>query len=113
MVLRESLALACLGVVTGAAGAYASGRLVAGMLFGVSPTDPLRFGTLAIALMAIAAPASLLPALRASRIDPLVALKAEQKPSHKHRPTAHHDGREDHEVSFETFARGLRLRDGL
>jgi predicted permease len=77
MVLRESLALACLGVVTGAAGAYASGRLVAKMLFGVAPTDPLTFGTLAIALMAIAALASLLPALRASRIDPLVALKAE------------------------------------
>ncbi len=77
MILGESLALACLGIVTGAAGAYASGRLVATMLFEVSATDPLTFGSLAIALMAIAALASLLPALRASRIDPLVALKAE------------------------------------
>ena len=77
MILRESLTLVCLGVVAGAAGAYASGRLVATMLFGVSATDPLTYGSLAIALLVIAALASLLPALRASRIDPLVALKAE------------------------------------
>ena len=77
MILRESLGLVCLGIVIGAAGAYAAGRLVATMLFELSPTDPIAYGTGALVLMTIALLASLLPARRAGRIDPMVALKVE------------------------------------
>jgi ABC-type antimicrobial peptide transport system permease subunit len=74
MILRESLALVCLGIVAGMAAAYGSGRLVATMLFGLSPTDPITFFTVALVLVAIGVLASLLPARRASRVDPAVAL---------------------------------------
>jgi predicted permease len=77
MILRESLILVCLGIVTGIAGACAAGRLVATMLFGLTATDPLTYGVVALALVAIALLASLLPARRASRIDPIVALRIE------------------------------------
>jgi len=77
MILLESLALVCLGVVIGAAGAYGSSRLVATMLFELSPTDPLTYGTVALVLIAIAVLASVPPARRAGRIDPIVALKIE------------------------------------
>jgi predicted permease len=74
MILRESLALVCLGIVAGMAAAYGSARLVATMLFGLSPTDPITYFTVALVLVAIGVLASLLPAHRASRVDPAVAL---------------------------------------
>jgi predicted permease len=77
MILRESLMLVCLGMVTGAAAAYGAGRLVASMLFNLSPADPLTYGVVAIVLTAVALLASVVPALRASRIDPVSALKIE------------------------------------
>jgi predicted permease len=77
LILRESLVLAGLGVTIGAAAAYGSGRLVATMLFDLSPADPLTFGCAASVLVASAVLASFLPAHRASRIDPIVALKIE------------------------------------
>jgi predicted permease len=77
MMLRESLWLVGVGIVTGSAGAYAAGRLVATMLFGLSPADRLTFGTAAVILTVVAVLASMLPARRASRIDPIVALRAE------------------------------------
>ena len=77
MILLESLGLVALGVVLGVAAACAASRLVAAMLFGLSPTDPITYGAVAFLLVAVALLASLLPARRASKIDPMVALHAE------------------------------------
>ncbi|MBP1633893.1 MAG: hypothetical protein H6Q10_467 [Acidobacteria bacterium] len=77
LVLREGLALAAAGVALGLAGAFALTRLLASMLFGVSPTDPATFAGIAIFLTLVAAAASAVPAWRATRIDPAVALRAE------------------------------------
>jgi ABC-type antimicrobial peptide transport system permease subunit len=75
MIMRESLVLVCCGILLGAAGAYAASRIVRSMLFGLTPGDPLTYGAVALMLSAIAAIASALPARRASRIDPIVALR--------------------------------------
>ena len=75
MILRESLVLVCLGILTGVAAAYSAGRFVSSMLFDLSPTDPVTYGAVALALTVIALVASMAPARRASRIDPIVALK--------------------------------------
>jgi predicted permease len=77
MVVGRGLRLAGLGVAAGLVGSLALTRLMAGVLFGVTPTDPLTFGVVALALLAVAALASWLPALRATRVDPLVALRYE------------------------------------
>jgi ABC-type antimicrobial peptide transport system permease subunit len=77
MILRESLMLVGLGVAAGVAAAFGATRLLASMLFELSPTDPLTYGAVAIALTAVALLASTVPALRASRIDPVTALKSE------------------------------------
>ena len=77
MILRESLILVCLGVASGLAGAYGASRLIATMLFGLSPTDPVTYGASALILAAITLVASLLPARRASRVDPMIAFRAE------------------------------------
>jgi predicted permease len=76
MILRESLALVGLGIAAGMAAAYGAGRLVATMLFGLSPTDPITYVAVALVLVVIGVLASLLPARRASRIDPSVAMTA-------------------------------------
>ena len=75
MILGESLTLVLLGVVAGSVGAYFTSRLIATMLFGLTGADPATYGTVAVALGAAALLASLLPARRASRIDPIVALR--------------------------------------
>jgi ABC-type antimicrobial peptide transport system permease subunit len=77
MVLRECLLLVSLGIAAGIAATYGAGRLVASMLFGVSPLDPMTYGAVAAGLTAVALLASLAPARRASRIDPVVALKTD------------------------------------
>lgn len=77
MILTESLTLVLCGVVAGSAVAYFSSRLMATMLFGLTPADPATYGTVALGLGAVALLASLLPARRASRIDPIVALRLE------------------------------------
>ena len=77
MILGESLTLVLLGVVAGSVGAYFTSRLIATMLFGLTGADPATYGTVAVALGAAALLASLLPARRASRIDPIVALRLE------------------------------------
>jgi predicted permease len=76
MILRESLALVCAGLVIGIGAAGAATRLVSSMLFGLSVTDPLTYGVAASVLAAVALLASLLPAHRASRVDPMVAFRA-------------------------------------
>jgi predicted permease len=77
MILKESLALICLGVVAGLSGAWYASRLVEKMLFGLSPTDPLTYALTACILIAVALAAALLPARRASRVDPMTALRTE------------------------------------
>jgi predicted permease len=77
MVVGRGLKLAGLGVVVGLIGALALTRLMQGVLYGVTPTDPLTFFGVAVALLGVAAFASWLPALRATRVDPLVALRSE------------------------------------
>jgi len=77
MVLAQGLKAAVVGVVVGAAGAWALGRGVRALLYEVSPGDPLVFVTTALVLVAVAALAAWLPARRAARIDPMVALRYE------------------------------------
>jgi putative ABC transport system permease protein len=76
-VLRESLQNAAAGVAIGCVLALLAGRLIQGLLVGVSPADPFTLGTVALTLMIVAGAAALLPALRAARVDPIQALRAE------------------------------------
>ncbi len=75
MVVRESLSVVALGLVSGVALALATTRILRGLLVGVAPTDPGVYATAAVVLALIALLASWLPARRASRIDPLQALR--------------------------------------
>jgi putative ABC transport system permease protein len=77
LVLSQGAWLAGLGIALGLAAALAATRLLARLLFGVGPTDPPTFLATALALAAVAGVASLLPALRAVRTDPVDALRAE------------------------------------
>jgi len=74
---RTTADLAGFGVVIGTGIALAGTRLLSSWLLGTSPTDALTFVAVATLLVAIAAAASLVPALRASRVDPLIALRDE------------------------------------
>jgi putative ABC transport system permease protein len=75
--VREGLRLACLGLALGLACAFGVTRLMQRMLFDVSATDPLIFGGVAVFLGIVATLACLIPALRATRVDPMTALRAE------------------------------------
>jgi predicted permease len=77
LVLGEGLRLALLGLAIGAAAALYAGRWVKPLLFKVTPSDPLVFAAVAVALLLAATGASLLPALRAARVDPNQALRDE------------------------------------
>jgi putative ABC transport system permease protein len=77
MVLREGMLLACGGLLLGLAGAYAVGRTMKSVLYGISAIDPLAIGAVAAILVLSAALACYLPARRATRVDPLVALRHE------------------------------------
>jgi ABC-type antimicrobial peptide transport system permease subunit len=74
MVLRQGLKLTSLGVSLGLLAAFASTRLIANLLY-VSPTDGPTFASISLLLAAVAMAASFLPARRAARVDPLVALR--------------------------------------
>jgi putative ABC transport system permease protein len=77
MVMRQGIELAVAGVAVGLLGAIALTRVMAAMLFEVSATDVLTFSIAPVALLLTAALASGIPALRASRVDPVVALRDE------------------------------------
>ena len=77
MVMREGLALTGLGLALGLAGSVAVARIVASLLFGVRASDPITFGGVAVLLVGVAALASFLPARRAARVDPMVAMRGE------------------------------------
>ncbi len=76
LMVRQGMFVAMLGLVAGLALAFALTRLVAKMLFGISPTDPLSFGLTALVLAAAALLANLIPARRAASIDPTVTLRS-------------------------------------
>ena len=77
MVLKDGLALALLGVTIGVAGAFALTRLMSSLLFEVNPTDAPTFIAVAVLLLIVALLASYIPARRATKVDPLVALRYE------------------------------------
>jgi ABC-type antimicrobial peptide transport system permease subunit len=75
-ILFQTLALAAVGILIGVASSWALARAISGLLFGVTATDPATFVGMLILLTAVAALAGYLPARRASRIDPMSALRA-------------------------------------
>jgi putative ABC transport system permease protein len=75
LVVREGMLLAGLGIVLGIGGAFAATRLLASLLFGVTPTDPVTLASVAALLGAVALLACWLPARRAARVDPVEALR--------------------------------------
>jgi len=77
LVLGEGLGLTAAGIGLGLAAALAGGRLISSQLFGVTTTDPLAFTLGPAALLVVAAAACAVPAWRAARVDPIVALRAE------------------------------------
>jgi putative ABC transport system permease protein len=77
LVLRQGVAIALVGIVAGVGGALALSRLTESLLYGVSPSDPLTFGTVAAVITAVAVVACLVPMRRATRVDPLAAIRAD------------------------------------
>jgi predicted permease len=77
MVMRETLIMVALGVAIGIPAALAATRVISSMLFDLKPTDPLTIAVSASAMIAVAAFAGYVPARRASRVDPMVALRYE------------------------------------
>ncbi len=77
MVVRQTLRLVVLGAVLGLAGALALGRALSSLVFEVKPSDPVTLATVTVLLSLVALAATLVPALRATRVTPLVALRRE------------------------------------
>jgi putative ABC transport system permease protein len=77
MVLRHGLLLCLVGIAVGISGAFAAVRLLKSLIFGVSPTDPVTFVSVAVLLAGVAFAACWIPARKASRVDPMVALRHE------------------------------------
>jgi putative ABC transport system permease protein len=77
LVVRNGMKPILLGVVIGLSAAFALSRLVASLVFGVRPTDPLTFATVALLLVSVGILANILPAYRATRIEPVSTLREE------------------------------------
>jgi putative ABC transport system permease protein len=77
LVVRQGLTLVIIGVVVGVGGAFGLTRLMQKILSGVSPTDPLTFAAMVAVLVAVGVLATYIPARRATRVDPMVALRHE------------------------------------
>jgi len=77
LVLRQGLRTTLAGLVLGVAGSFAAAHAIQSLLFGVGPSDPLTFAGVAVLLVSVAGLACYLPARRATRIDPIAALRSE------------------------------------
>jgi putative ABC transport system permease protein len=77
MILGQSIAMALVGAVFGLLGGIGATRVLAKFLFGVTATDPLTLGGVALLLVASASAASYIPARRAASVDPIIALRVE------------------------------------
>jgi predicted permease len=75
LILRQGLTTTLVGTAVGVAGSFATARTIQSLLFGVQPTDPLTFVAVATALVVVAGLACYIPARRAARVDPMVALR--------------------------------------
>jgi putative ABC transport system permease protein len=76
-IVGQGMVVAAAGIGIGLASAFVLSRLLAGLLFGIRPRDPLTFTSVALVLTLVAFAASLVPAIRASRVDPIAALRDE------------------------------------
>ena len=77
MILREGGRLVVIGLLLGFTGAVFAGRVVRGMLFGISPDDPVTLITAVLAMAGIGIVACWIPALRAARVDPVITMRAQ------------------------------------
>jgi putative ABC transport system permease protein len=77
MVIRQGMTLAFIGLALGLIGSFSLSRVLIGLLHGVSATDPLTFTGVSLVLMIVALFACLIPARRATRVDPIIALRTE------------------------------------
>jgi len=77
MILREIVVLVLIGSCIGAVGALGLGRFVETLMFGLAPRDPVTLAAAIVILLAVALVSGFLPARRAARIDPIVALRSE------------------------------------
>ena len=75
LIVRQGLVLAVIGLALGLAGAFAASRLLSTMLFEIKPADPATYAAVAGVVSLVVLAASYLPAVRATRIDPLAALR--------------------------------------
>jgi ABC-type antimicrobial peptide transport system permease subunit len=77
MVMRETMLVVVIGVAIGLGAAFGATRLVGAMLFGLAPTDPITISLAVVLMLVVAALAGYLPARRAAKVDPMIALRYE------------------------------------
>ena len=77
LVLKQGITIAIIGIVVGVGGALGLSRLTQTLLYGVEPADPLTFGTVILVIALVATAACLIPMRRATRVDPLTAIRAD------------------------------------